>query len=548
MQGFSAIGPLLGREGVSVVFSLLGGTNVGWAAAGTQAGHFRIIPTRHEETAVAAATGYARATGNVGVCTVTRGPGFANAFNAMIAATRTHVPLVLVVGESPSPKPTTSQNLDQKGLARIIGATFRHAAFASDLPGVFAAAFSEARRAGVTQIISLSDVALDGDVHERELQSREELPISGQVSASAVEAAVDLLTQAKAPLVVAGQGAVIADCRERVWELVDLLGANGATSLLANRYFDGHPHDLGVSGGWSPPLANSLLRDHDVVLGLGASLNRFTRDQGRLYADAKIVQVDVAAEVPDTLDQPDVRIIGDVGQVVGELLVSLRERGHVPPAQQRAPRIREIRQSMRDVPLEGSGTGLDIREVLARFDELLPPNRIVLTDSGRTCGTIVSMVSAPGPRNWLIGRGWGSIGLGVGTAIGAAIARPDDQVVLFAGDGGFMLAAQELDTARRAGVDNLMVVVLNDQQFGSELKYLKRLGLPADVVQHSTPDLSALAQVFGGDGALVRTLDDIDKIPMDHHGLFVVDVRLDPKINAWLAFGGLDFKQSEKVY
>lgn len=544
--GFHAVGALLARQRVDVVFGLLGATNCAWAAAGVDAGHFRLVSTRHEETSVTAATGYARATGSVGVCTVTRGPGFANAFNAMIAAASSHVPLVLIVGESPSPNPATAQNLDQEALTRIIGARFRHAARAADLATVFEEAFREARHHGVTQVLSISDEAHDGELDE--LPSHDPAPyIPEPPEHKAVAAAVDLLVTAQAPLVIAGHGAVIADCREQVWRLLDVLGADGATTLLANRYFDGHPHDLGISGGWSPPLAHRLLRDHDVVLGLGASLNRFTLDQGRLYSGARLIQCDVAEQVPETFRPPDIRLTGHAAAVVDALLSGLAERGHTGDRPRREPRLAGIRRSLRDVPLEGSGVGLDVREVYARFDRLLPPDRLVLTDSGRSGAPTVSLVGAPGPRQWLIGRGWGSIGLGLGTAIGAATARPDLHVVLFSGDGGFMLSAQELDTARRAGIDNLTVVVMNDQQFGSELKYLNKLRLPTDVVRHSTPDLVALARVYGGDGAVVRTLDDIDALAPNRKGLFVIDVRLDPLIDAHLALGDVVRKRAEAV-
>jgi acetolactate synthase I/II/III large subunit len=545
MQGLEAVGALLERQRTGVVFGLLGATNVGWAAAGVGAGRFRLVSTRHEETSVCAAAGYARASGGVGVCTVTRGPGFANAFNAMVAAASTHVPVVLIVGESPSPNPATAQNLDQELLTRIIGARFRHAAATADLPAVFEQAFAEARHRGLAQVLSIADDALSGELQE-------DSPVAAPpyrpdpVDPAAIQAAVDLLVAANAPLVIAGHGAVIADCRKQVWRLVDVLGANGATSLLANRYFDGHPHDLGVSGGWSPPLAHRLLRDHDVVLGLGASLNRFTLDQGRLYPDARIIQCDIAEEVPDTFRVPDVRVVGDAREVAEALLAELAERGRtIADAAQRAPRLDEIRRSLLEVPLNGSGEGLDLREVYRCFDRALPPDRIVVTDSGRTCAPTVSMVGATGPREWLIGRGWGSIGLGIGTAIGVATARPDHRVVLFSGDGGFMLASQELDTARRAGIDNLTVVVMNDEQFGSEVKYLKKLRMPTDIVHHSTPDLAALARVYGGDGAVVRRLEDIETLPENPTGLFVVDVRLDPLIDVHLALGDVESKRDE---
>src|SRR5688572_11875994 len=133
---FEALPELLRRHGVAHVFAMLGGSNVPWAAEGARTGAFEVVRTRHEETSVHAATGYARATGRIGVCTVTRGPGFVNALNGLIAATYSHVPLLVVVGESPSVnthKEYTEQQVDQKGLAQVAGFGFTHVSKADQL-------------------------------------------------------------------------------------------------------------------------------------------------------------------------------------------------------------------------------------------------------------------------------------------------------------------------------------------------------------------------------------------------------------------------------
>lgn len=140
MRVFEAIPELLRRQGTTHVFSMLGGTNVTWIAEGVRSDVFRLVSTRHEETCVHAATGYARATGHLGVCSTTRGPGFANAVNGLISATASHVPLLLIVGESPTPITRTSyteQQVEQEGFAGLIGAGFTSVSRADELEGAF---------------------------------------------------------------------------------------------------------------------------------------------------------------------------------------------------------------------------------------------------------------------------------------------------------------------------------------------------------------------------------------------------------------------------
>jgi acetolactate synthase-1/2/3 large subunit len=537
LKGYAAIPAVLQSAGVSVVFAMLGGSNVPWLGEGVRAGAVRLVKTRHEETAVAAAAGYSRASGQVGVCSVTRGPGFANSINALLAAVATHVPIVLIVGESPSPNPDTNQNIHQQELAEMIGAGFAHAATAAELPSVISAAISRARWDGTPQVVSTGDGAMEGEAGEPTFDGSAAgslAQINGPIAAAA-----SMLGQANAPLVLAGHGAVLAGCREDLWRLADLLGAMTATSLLANCFFAGYSGDLGLSGGWAAPLAYRYLNTADVVLAVGASMNPFTCDHGRLYSGTRIIQCDITQSAIGAYTPVELGLVGDARSITNALCAELSGRVAGSVNRARPPGADQLRDSVRLVDLgHRADRGMDLRDVYTIMDRKLPAERIVVTDSGRCLATGPLLIGARDARSWLVGRGYGTIGHGLGTAIGAAIAWPDRPVVLFAGDGGFMMSSHDLDAVRLAAIRNLTIVVMNDQLYGSELRYLEKYDLPADIIFQPTPDLAALARVYGGDGATVWDRDELATLDLPLDGLFIVDARLDPEVDGRMALGG----------
>jgi acetolactate synthase-1/2/3 large subunit len=540
MQGFQAVPELIRRSGVPVVFSMLGGTNVPWIAEGVRAGAFRFVRTRHEATAVAAATGFSRASGQVGLCTVTRGPGFANAINALKAATYDHVPVVLIVSESPPTHAKVSphyQSIDQQGLTTIIGAGFHHAARPDELSDAFWSAFSAAQWNGLPQVLSIADRMMDADMPLGETAIGR--PPVETPDREAVVAAVDALERAERPLVLAGQGALLSDCRTDLETLADLVGARLASTLNVNRFFSGHPRDLGVCGQSSPAVVLEELQKTDVVLAVGASLNNYTTGSGTIFAGATIIQCEIDIERPLMASSPELGLLGNARETVQALIEEWQGRGlELRPVVGRIPAMEAIRTAVLDVDLGHDPVrGLDLRRVYTSFDRKLPRDRIVVTDSGRFAATMPTLVDAEDARSWLGSRGYGSIGLGLGVAVGAAAAQPERNVVLFCGDGGFMMSAQDLDAVRLNQL-NLTIVIMNDEQYGSERPYLELYRLPSDVVRQDLPDVVALARAFGGDAAVVRTEDDLAKLELPASGLFLVDVRIDPEVNGRAAIGG----------
>jgi acetolactate synthase-1/2/3 large subunit len=282
------------------------------------------------------------------------------------------------------------------------------------------------------------------------------------------------------------------------------------------------------------------------VFAVGASLNDYTTDKGRVFPDAAIVQCDTDPTAPSAATRPALALIGDGRGAVRAVIDEWRRRGlPTRPAPSPAPTAAEIRAAALEVDLgHDPARGLDPRDVYVALEDALPADRVVVTDNGRWIGTLPSLVGARDARSWLIGNSYGSVGQGLGNAIGAAAAHPGRTVVLFCGDGGFMMAAQALDAVRINGLD-LMVVVLNDEQYGSEAKYVDRYGLPRDVIEQGLPDIPTLALALGGRGLVVRSRADLDELPMRPAGLTILDVRVDPEVNvravldAWSRAGAI---------
>ncbi|MGE5156115.1 MAG: thiamine pyrophosphate-dependent enzyme [Betaproteobacteria bacterium] len=537
MKGFEAIAELIRASGSPAVFAVLASTNAPYLAYGSATGAFPLVKTRHEETATTAAAAFSRASGLVGISSVQRGPGLANSINALMVAKSVHAPVVVLVAESPATKDTTAKNVHQRPLIESIGVGFHHAVDGTDIEARYYGAVRAARWNGCPQVLSIGDRVLRDEVTlTRDFATA--TATTTPVDEEAVAAAIDALARSSRPLIVGGAGAVRAGVRAGLEELAELTGARLANSLQGAGLFAGHPHNLGLCGTWAPRVVQEELARTDVVLGVGATLNRHTTAGGAIFGAAKIIHCEIDPDQPVMASSPDLALLGDARDVVPALVAQWRRRGlpqRPPPGD--IPTVDEVRASVMKVDIgHDPARGLDVREVLAEFDRRLPADRVVVTDSGRHIVSVPTLVGTRDARSWLLSRGYGSVGLGLGAAIGAAAAHPGRKIALFCGDGGFAMAAQELDTIREYGFD-VTIVILNDLMYGAEMRYLARFGLPPDVLRMGFPDIEPLARAYGGVGVVVRTRQQLAELDPPATGLFLVDARIDPEADAHDAVG-----------
>jgi thiamine pyrophosphate-dependent acetolactate synthase large subunit-like protein len=337
-------------------------------------------------------------------------------------------------------------------------------------------------------------------------------------------------------LVLAGRGAVIAGAREALVELADLIGAPVATTIGAKDFFRGHPFDLGICGTLSTEVTTEAIGTADCVIAFGAGLNQYTSAQGSLFAGKRIVHCDVNASRMGAFTRVDAAVIGDAKLSAQAMISGLHESGLELGTS--AFRSASLSNALAKAsPLDefvdrSTADTVDLRTAMVRLDELLPDRRTLVTDTGRYMLAPWKFLHVDDPRYFVSTVAFGSIGLGIGSAIGAALARPDELTVLVAGDGGFMQHVGDLSTVARNGL-RMLVVVADDHAYGAEYRKLKEYGVDPAFSFNEWPDFASVARAMGGDGMTVTKLAELDDVARrlnETSGLLLVDLKLDPSV------------------
>ncbi|HEY2258612.1 MAG TPA: thiamine pyrophosphate-dependent enzyme, partial [Solirubrobacteraceae bacterium] len=367
-------------------------------------------------------------------------------------------------------------------------------------------------------------------------------------SGQAIHAAADLLQYALKPAIIAGRGAVVSDARDELERLAALTGAVLATSAPANGLFAGLPYALGISGGFASPFAAELLPQADVVLVAGASVNHWTTRHGALInPHAKVVQIDADARAIGRNRPVELAVLGDAAACARALADELHRRGHTNTGF-RTPRLAEqiATHGWYDDPYDDAQTDawIDPRTVSKALNDILPAEKSVAVDSGHFLGYPAMFLTVPDARAWVFPNGFQAVGLGLGNAIGAAIARPDRPTVAAIGDGGAFMALAELETAARLKL-KLLVLIYDDNAYGAEVHHFQPMGQEVAHVRFPDADIAAIATAAGARGVTVRRTGDLatveDWLDEPDPQPLVLDAKVNPTICAdWLtdAFRG----------
>jgi thiamine pyrophosphate-dependent acetolactate synthase large subunit-like protein len=367
-------------------------------------------------------------------------------------------------------------------------------------------------------------------------------PSSGRLHPDprAVKELADTLLQAQRPLILGGRGAVVADAEANLIALAERTGALLATSVCGHGLFSGNPWSLGISGGFSSPIADELIADSDCIVAFGASLTQWTTKKGKLIAPGAVVaQIDIEAGKIGYQMPVQIAVHGDAQATAEELLDELDRRGGKPrPGRRTDPmreRIRAGDNHHYPHPDESSGDFIDPRTLSKAVDAILPIDRVVASDSGHFCGWVPRYLRVPNARASCLSHSFQSVGLGLPSAIGLAIANPGKLAVLGTGDGGFLMSTADLETAIRLKL-RLAILVYNDSSYAAEVHYFRRQGYSVDIVQFPETDFVAIARGFGARGTTVRTLADLDPLKAwvaeGAPGVFVIDGKINPDLEA----------------
>jgi acetolactate synthase I/II/III large subunit len=530
----------LARYGARRCFALLGTANFKVSHALAQAG-VELISARHECNAASMADAYAKASGELTLVSVHSGPGLTNALTGIGEAAKSRTPLVVLAGDVPNGAVKNNFYIEQAEMVRAVGGVAERLHTPGSARDDTLRAVTRALRERQTVVLSLPL-----DVQNAPLASNLpplELPPSGgrlHPDPRAVKALADALSQAQRPLILGGRGAVISDAEATLTDLADRTGALLATSVCGHGLFSGDSWSLGISGGFSSPIADELIADSDCIVAFGASLTSWTTKRGKLIAPGAVVaQVDVETGKLGYQMPVQIAVHGDAQATAQALMAELDRRGakSLPGRRTEAmhARIRAGDNHHFPHPDESSGDFIDPRTLSKAVDAILPEDRVVASDSGHFCGWVPRYLRVPNARASCLSHSFQSVGLGLPSAIGQAIANPNKLAVLGTGDGGFLMSMADLETALRLKL-RLCILVYNDACYAAEVHYFKRQGYSVDIVQFPQTDFAAIARGFGARGITVRKPADLDPLKAwvaeGAPGVFVIDGKINPNLEA----------------
>jgi thiamine pyrophosphate-dependent acetolactate synthase large subunit-like protein len=535
MRVYEAIGETLRKLDVQATFGLMGDGNLRFMTHLAEELGMPYYAARHEGGAVAMADGYARVTGRVGVCSVTQGPGVTNTLTALTEARKAGTPMLLLAGDTAARILHHNQDVDQSAIFRSVGVTVARVRSPESLMIDLGRAFNQAL--AMQQPIAIS---IPSDIQEMPCDTdglaavTVQTPMPSRPPAEEIRRAAEFIAAAKQPAIVAGRGAVRSRAREALEQLAEQIGALLATTGQAKGLFAGNPFYVGSSGGFAWELGERLLPQADLILAFGASLNYWTTRNRELYSPtARILHCDRNSAAIGALTAADFGLVGDAAATANALAEELARRG-ASAAGFHTPEIRREIESFRldNFQDQSNGRTVDPRTLMLKLDRMLPRERTVVIDSGHCMGWPIIYLSAPDAAGFVFSNDFMAVGLGLGTAFGAAIACPDRLTVCTPGDGGLMMSLGELETFVRYKIPAL-VVVLNDAAYGAEVHLLKNVGLPGHGAFFRDNDFAAIAMAMGADGMTVHDFGDLEKLRPwldQRRGPMVVDCKLDAQL------------------
>ena len=525
------VGRTLAGLGAGTAFGVVGSGNFEVTNA-LRAGGVRFVAARHEGGAASMADAYARMSGQVSVLSLHQGCGLTNAVTGITEAAKSRTPMLVLTADSAAASVLSNFRIDQDGLAAAVGAVPERVHSAASAVADTVRAFRTARQQRRTVVLNLPL-----DVQAQPAPDMPSLPVLAgpapvRPDAASVAALANLLAAAERPVFIAGRGA--RSSGDVLRELASRCGALPATSAVAHGLFHDDPFALGISGGFASPVAAELIVGADLVVGWGCALNMWTTRHGKLLSPhAKLAQVDIEQAALGAHRPIDLGVVGDVACTASDVLALAPSRPGYR-TDEVAARIATGRwNDVEHEDLPGDGR-IDPRTLSRLLDELLPAERIVSIDSGNFMGYPSAYLSVPDEQGFCFTQAFQSIGLGLGTAIGAALARPDRLPVLGTGDGGFHMALSELDTAVRLGLP-LVVIVYNDAAYGAEIHHFGDADMTT--VRFPDSDLAAIARGFGCTGVTVRSAADLPPVrdwlagPRPHP--LVIDAKIADDGGSW---------------
>ena len=528
----------IAAEGVDTLFTLMGDANMYWSAAMADNQHARLIHARHEHCAVAMADAYARATGKVGVASVTCGPGYTQIMTALTMAVRGNAPIVVFAGDAPIGASWYLQQIDQAPLALGTGAHFVPIRTIDRALDCVREAFYVARAERRPVVLSVPlDLQKEAFPYFPDYTPSTELVPRAQAAApdpALVDEVAAMIAEAERPVVIGGRGALWSGARQALEALAERSGALLATSLLGKGLFDGNPFALDIAGTFSSDLAREYFAESDLVIGAGVGLGHYTTEGGYLYPNAKVVQIDINPRgLWQGLKTADLHIRADARAAAEAIARLLDERGIRRPGWRSNAVAAKIAADTPDRKEFAVTPGtLDPRPVMRELNAAIPKDWDIVVAGGHCFSFAMTHLKGRPGGKYHIPIDFGAIGSGLSAAIGVSVARGNDRVMLIDGDGSLYQHIQELETVRRHGL-KLLICILNDGGYGAKSHKFRAYGVNPEHAIHGRGDIAAIARGFGLNAAKVTEMGQFDRLFADHEqsaGSTLWDVHIDDLI------------------
>ncbi|WP_442938587.1 biosynthetic-type acetolactate synthase large subunit [Nostoc sp.] len=534
----------LHRHGVDYIFGYPGGAILpiydDLYKVQEATGGMKHILVRHEQGAAHAADGYARATGKVGVCFGTSGPGATNLVTGIATAYMDSIPMVVVTGQVARPSIGTDafQETDIYGITLPIVKHSYVVRDPKDMARIVAEAFHIAStgRPGPVLIDVPKDVALEEfdyvPVKPGSVKLRGYRPtVKG--NPRQINAAIQLITESRRPLLYVGGGAIAAGAHEEIKQLAELFDIPVTTTLMGIGAFDEHhPLALGMLGMHGTAYANFAVSDCDLLICVGARFDdRVTGKLDEFASRAKVIHIDIDPAEVGKNRIPEVPIVGDVRNVLVDLLRRCKETGVKATPNQNQEWLNLVNRWREEYPLivPHHSDSISPQEVIVEVNSQAP-HAFYTTDVGQHQMWAAQFLKN-GPRRWISSAGLGTMGFGLPAAMGAKVAFPDEEVICISGDASFQMCLQELGTISQYGI-NVKTIILNNGWQGMVRQWQQAFygeRYSCSDMEVGMPDVELLGQAYGIKGMIISDrsqLKDAIAEMLAHKGPVILNVHV----------------------
>ncbi len=490
----------LENEGVEYIFGIPGEENLDVMDALLNS-KIQFITCRHEQGAAFMADVYGRLTGRAGVCMATLGPGATNLITGVADANMDHAPVVAIAGQAPTYRlhKESHQVLDLNKIFQPITKYSSQILEAETIPEVVRKAFklSQAEKSGATFIEFPENIAkLSTDAQPLQFKT----PSSPEPALKRIKRAIEIIANAKNPIILAGNGVIRADASPQLAAFAEQLNIPVANTFMAKGVIPfKHPMALGSVGLQAQDHVLFGFTQADLIICIGYDLVEYHPHLWHPSNDRTIIHIDASPAEVDANYTIEVGVIGDIKLSLARIAEQLTPRDGHPLRPLRTALINEMNQHAKDecIPLKPQKIIWDLRTALALQDT-------VICDVGAHKMWMARMFRCENPNTCIISNGFASMGIAVPGAIAAKLAHPDKKVVAVTGDAGFLMNSQEIETAIRLKI-SMVILIWNDGAYGLiEWKQMTQFGRTSNV-HFSNPDFVKYAEAFGAKGYRIES-------------------------------------------